>query len=124
MTKLSSFKYCAAPFLFVFLITAGPAFAQTKPVERIFSNPISEVQQVVDDLKPSTSGRLPILEGFVDVGDQPLKGYEHGYFVCTLQVLSPPSGGTSVRVTSKITAWYTDPEGHSVSTCPLELSSR
>jgi hypothetical protein len=113
VTKLSSFKYCAAPFLFVFLITAGHAFAQTKPIERTFSNPISEVQQVVDDLKPSSSGRLPILEGFVDVGDQPLKGYEHGYFVCTLQVLAAPSGGTSVRVTSKITAWYTDPEGHS-----------
>ena len=114
MKKPSSFKYCAALCLFVFLIITGHAFAQTKPIERTFSNPISEVQQVVDDLKPSTSGRLPILEGFVDVGDQSLKGYEHGYYVCTLQVLPAPSGGTSVRVTSKITAWYTDPDsGHS-----------
>ena len=110
MTKLPSLKCCAAPFLFAILIIIGPAFAQTKPVERTFSDPISEVQQVVDDLKPSSSGRLPILEGFVDVGDQPLKGYEHGYYVCTLQVLPAPNGGTAVRVTSKVTAWYTDPE--------------
>lgn len=110
MTKLPSLKCCAARFLFAILIIIGHAFAQTKPIERTFSNPISEVQQVVDDLKPSFSGRLPILEGFVDVGDQPLKGYEHGYYVCTLQVLPAPNGGTVVRVTSKITAWYTDPE--------------
>jgi hypothetical protein len=110
VTKLPSLKYCAAAFFFAILIIIGDAFAQTKPIERTFSNPIAEVQQVVDDLKPSSSGRLPILEGFVDVGDQPLKGYEHGYYVCTLQVLSAPSGGTSVRITSKITAWYTDPE--------------
>src|SRR5580704_18153767 len=99
-------------FLGVFL-TVGNASAQAKPVARTFSNPLSEVQQVADDVKHSSSGRLPILEGFVDVGDQPLKGYERGYFVCTLQVLAAPSGGTLVRVSSKITAWYTDPEGHS-----------
>jgi hypothetical protein len=110
VTYLPSFKCCATLFLFAFLIITGHAFAQTKPIERTFSSAISEVQQVVDDLKSSSSGRLPILEGFVDVGDQSLKGYEHGYYVCTLQVLSAPSGGTSVRVTSKITAWYTDPE--------------
>lgn len=110
MTKLPSLKCCAAPFLFAILAIIGHAFAQTKPTERTFSNPISEVQQVVDDLKPSSSGRLPILEGFVDVGDQSLKGYEHGYYVCTLQVLPAPNGGTAVRVTSKVTAWYTDPE--------------
>jgi len=94
---------------FATLIIAGHAIAQAKPVERTFSNPLSEVQQVVDDLKSSSSGRLPILEGFVDVGDQPLKGYERGYYVCTLQVLPAANGGVKVQVTSKITAWYTDP---------------
>jgi hypothetical protein len=96
-------------FLGVFL-TVGNASAQAKPVARTFSNPLSEVQQVADDVKPSSSGRLPILEGFVDVGDQPLKGYERGYYVCTLQVLPAANGGATVQVTSKITAWYTDPE--------------
>jgi hypothetical protein len=92
------------------LVIVGSASAQAKPVARTFSNPLSEVQQVVDDLKSSSSGRLPILEGFVDVGDQPLKGYERGYYVCTLQVLPAANGGATVQVTSKITAWFTDPE--------------
>ena len=92
------------------LLVVGNASAQAKPAARTFSNPLSDVQQVVDDLKSSSSGRLPILEGFVDVGDQPLKGYERGYYVCTLQVLPAANGGATVQVTSKITAWYTDPE--------------
>jgi hypothetical protein len=96
-------------FLGILLIAAN-ASAQAKPVQRTFSNPLSEVQQVVDDVKSSSSGRLPILEGFVDVGDQPLTGYERGYYVCTLQVLPAANGGATVQVTSKITAWYTDPQ--------------
>jgi len=108
--NFSVFLFSILLLLLAIFIVAGHAFAQAKPVERTFSNPLSEVQQVVDDVKSSSSGRLPILEGFVDVGDQPLKGYERGYYVCTLQVLPAANGGAKVQVTSKITAWYTDPE--------------
>jgi len=108
--KFFPFPFSVLLLFFAILLVAGHAFAQTKPVERTFSNPLSEVQQVVDDVKSSSSGRLPILEGFVDVGDQPLKGYERGYYVCTLQVLPAAKGGATVQITSKITAWYTDPE--------------
>jgi hypothetical protein len=108
--KISVIPRFVPLLLFVIFTVAGHTFAQTKPVERTFSNPLSEVQQVVDDVKSSSSGRLPILEGFVDVGDQPLKGFERGYYVCTFQVLPAINGGAKVQVTSKITAWYTDPE--------------
>jgi hypothetical protein len=108
--KFSGLPFFASHLLLAIFVVAGHAAAQAKPVARTFSNPISEVQQVVDDVKSSSSGRLPILEGFVDVGDQPLNGYERGYYVCTLQVLPAANGGATVQVTSKITAWYTDPE--------------
>ena len=110
MKKLYVSLFSVLRLLLGTLVIVGSASAQAKPVARTFSNPISEVQQVVDDLKSSSSGRLPILEGFVDVGDQPLKGYERGYYVCTLQVLPAANGGATVQVTSKITAWFTDPE--------------
>jgi hypothetical protein len=108
--KLSGLTIFVPQLFLAALLIAGYASAQAKPVERTFSNPLSEVQQVIDDIKSSSSGRLPILEGFVDVGDQPLKGYERGYYVCTLQVLPAANGGAKVQVTSKITAWYTDTE--------------
>jgi hypothetical protein len=108
--KISGFPILVPQLFLAILLVTANASAQATPVERTFSNPFSEVQQVVDDLKSSSSGRLPILEGFVDVGDQPLKGYERGYYVCTLQVLPAANGGAKVQVSSKITAWYTDPE--------------
>jgi len=108
--KISGFTIFVPQLFLAMLLVTVDASAQAKPVERTFSNPLSDVQQVVDELKSSSSGRLPILEGFVDVGDQPLKGYERGYYVCTLQVLPSANGGAKVQVTSKITAWYTDPE--------------
>ncbi len=110
MKKIFVFPFFISHLFLAILLIAGNASAQAKPVARTFSNPLSEVQQVVDDVKTSSSGRLPILEGFVDVGDQPLKGYERGYYVCTLQVFPAANGGARVQVTSKITAWYTDPE--------------
>lgn len=110
MRKISGFTIFVPPLFLAILLVTANASAQAKAVERTFSNPLSEVQQVVDDVKSSSSGRLPLLEGFVDVGDQPLKGYERGYYVCTLQVLPAANGGAKVQVTSKITAWYTDPE--------------
>ena len=108
--KISVFPFFISHLFLAMLLIAANASAQAKPVERTFSNPLSEVQQVVDELKSSSSGRLPMLEGFVDVGDQPLKGYERGYYVCTLQVLPAANRGAKVQVTSKITAWYTDAE--------------
>jgi hypothetical protein len=110
VTKSAKLVFFLANLFFLTLIIAGRGIAQARPVERTFSNPQTEVQQAVDDLKSFSSGRLPILDGFVDVGDQPLKDYERGYYVCTLQVLPAASGGATVRATSKITAWFTDPE--------------
>ncbi|MFZ3215729.1 MAG: SH3 domain-containing protein [Candidatus Acidiferrales bacterium] len=96
-------------FLFVFALLAGFAGAQTATYERTFSSPISDVERVVRNLRPTSSGRLPTVDGFVEPGDQPLDRYDRGYYECTFQVIATPAGGATVRASSKITAWYTDP---------------
>jgi hypothetical protein len=57
------------------------------------------------------SGRLPVLDGFVSAGDQPLEHYRRAYYQTAVQVISNPGKGSVVRVSTKITAWYTDPAG-------------
>ncbi len=98
---------CSQSFLLLALI-AGPAAAQTT-YDRTFSKSVSDVQRAVDDLRESSSGRLPTLEGFVEPGDQPLDHYERGYYECTFHVASTAAGGAVVQASAKITAWYKDP---------------
>jgi hypothetical protein len=94
--------------LFLLALIGRPGAAQTA-YERTFSKPTADVQRAVDDLRESSSGRLPTLEGFVEPGDQPLDRYERGYYECTFHVASTPAGGAVVQASAKITAWYKDP---------------
>jgi hypothetical protein len=110
MKKSPSFLFYAVILLLSIVVApSAPVFAQAHSVERTFPNALSEVQRVVDGLRSSSSGRLPILDGFVDAADHPLTDYQRGYFVCTLRVLPAPNGGALVQATAKITAWYMDP---------------
>jgi hypothetical protein len=52
-----------------------------------------------------------VLDGFVSTGDQPLDHYRRAYYQTAVQVTSNSSKGSVVRVSTKITAWYTDPTG-------------
>src|SRR5260370_35732324 len=54
------------------------------------------------------SGRLPALEGFASPGDHPLNRYQRAYYQSAVQVSSTASGGSVVRVNTKVTAWYAD----------------
>ncbi|HXW92402.1 MAG TPA: hypothetical protein VEK33_17760 [Terriglobales bacterium] len=82
---------------------------QTVPYERSLPQSKATVEQTVEELQYSTAGRLPILDGFADAGDRPLDRFERPYYQCKVQVSSTPSGGSRVRVTATITAWYVDP---------------
>ena len=53
-------------------------------------------------------GRLPVLEGFALPGDHPLNRYQRAYYQSAVQVSSTASGGSVVRVSTKVTAWYAD----------------
>jgi hypothetical protein len=97
--------------LLAFSLIASLAGAQAAPVpfERTFTSPATEVERVVRNLRPSSSGRLPTVDGFVEASDMPIDHYERGYYECTFQVVATPAGGATVRASAKITAWYNDP---------------
>jgi hypothetical protein len=91
------------------VLLAGFSAAQSAPYERTFSQSKAAVEKTVRQLQPSASGRLPTLDGFTRPGDRPLDRFQRGYYQCTVQVTASPSGGATVRVSAKITAWYADP---------------
>ena len=104
------------PVAVLFLVAAFCA-AQDPPAknsgsERTFPQPVTVVQATLQSLPGSTSGRLPVLDGFVVLGPHPLSSYQRPYYQCDVHFTPVPSGGSLVRVTAKITAWFSGP-GHS-----------
>src|SRR6266403_6242980 len=100
--------WAALPLL-VLMVGAGQSgSAQAVPYERTYRQSKSAVEKALKDLQPSTSGRLPTLEGFALAGDHPLNRYQRAYYQSTVQVSSTASGGSVVRVNTKVTAWYAD----------------
>jgi hypothetical protein len=83
---------------------------QSIPQERTFTQSKAVVEKALKELQPSTAGRLPVLDGFAIPGQRPLDRMQRGYYQCTVQVSSTQSGGSLVRVSAKITAWYADPD--------------
>jgi hypothetical protein len=84
--------------------------AQAVPYQRAFPQSKALVEKQVKELESSAAGHLPTLEGFTAPGDLPLDRFRRGYYQCAAQVSPTPSGGSMVRVTATITAWYTDPD--------------
>jgi hypothetical protein len=78
--------------------------------ERAFPQSKATVEKVLREMQAATAGRLPVLEGFA-TSDHPLDRYQHGYYQSKFQVSASPSGGSIVRVSVQVTAWYTDPAG-------------
>jgi hypothetical protein len=84
------------------------ASAQAGSYERTYRQSKSAVEKALKELQPSLSGRLPALEGFASPGDHPLNRYQRAYYQSAVQVSSTASGGSVVRVNTKVTAWYAD----------------
>ena len=94
--------------LVVLLVAVLSGYAQAGPYERTYRQSKSAVEKALKELQPSMSGRLPALEGFASLGDHPLNRYQRAYYQSAVQVSSTPSGGSLVRVNTKVTAWYAD----------------
>jgi len=95
----------------VLLLVAAPVHAQTASSERVFPQSKAAVEKALKAIEPSLSGHLPLLEGFAQPGEHPLDRYRRAYYQATLQVDSTARGGSLVRVSAKVTAWYNDPVG-------------
>jgi hypothetical protein len=90
------------------LVAAQNARAQGGGNERTFRQPKSVVEKTLKGLQPSMSGRLPALEGFALQGEHPLSGYQRAFYQSTVEVMTTASGGSRVRVNTKVSAWYAD----------------
>ena len=90
------------------LLIGGSVHAQTSPYERTFHQSKTTIEKALAGLQSSLAGHLPVLDGFAKPGDHPLDRYQRGYYQSTVQVSSLPSGGSLVRITTKVTAWYAD----------------
>lgn len=117
--KHASSRVSAARFLRVFphavlvavVICCGAerSHAQGGEFERTFPQPKATVEKVLKEMQAATAGRLPVLDGFATSADHPLDRYQRGYYQSKFQVSTAPSGGSIVRVSVQVTAWYADP---------------
>lgn len=90
------------------LLIAVSSPSQTSPYERTFPQSRTTIEKALVGLQSSLAGHLPVLDGFAKPGDHPLDRYQRGYYQSTVQISSLPSGGSLVRITTKVTAWYAD----------------
>jgi hypothetical protein len=93
------------------LCTFGAAHGHGQaPTQRVFEVSKPAVQEVLKQLQPATSGRLPVLEGFAVAGAHPLSRYQRGFYQCSVRVTATSSGQSEITISAKITAWYADPD--------------
>ena len=92
----------------VMLLVATWVVGQDAPNERTFHQSKAAVEKTLKRLQSSMSGRLPVLDGFAVAREHPLDRYQRAYYQTTARVNSTASGGSVVRVTTKVTAWYAD----------------
>jgi hypothetical protein len=82
---------------------------QGNGLERTFPQSKAKVEKALQGMQAATAGRLPVLDGFATSADHPLDRYQRGYYQAKFQVTAAPSGGSTVRVSVEVTAWYADP---------------
>jgi hypothetical protein len=99
--------------LWLLLVACGAlldtAAAQVIPYARSFPKSKEEVDKALNELQAYAGQKLPIVDGFVAAGDQPLDRYERAFYQPSIDLLpGTTSDDTIVRVSAKITAWYAD----------------
>jgi hypothetical protein len=82
--------------------------AQAVPYAGTFAKSAEDVDKALKEMQAYAGQKLPIVDGFVAPGDQPLSRFERAFYQFSIDLLPAASGGTTVRVVAKITAWYAD----------------
>jgi len=106
--RLPTFLFACAALSIVSLSHTNAAADQSHAEERVIHHPKAEVEKAVQELRATLNGRLPILDGFATETDQPWDRFTRGYYECAVQVTAIGQDEARVRVTAKVTAWYTD----------------
>jgi hypothetical protein len=90
------------------IAAAEPESAPAGTYERTYRQSKAAVERALKELQSAISGRLPVVEGFAVQGDRPLSRYQRAYYQSEVKVSATASGGSLVRVSTKVTAWYAD----------------
>lgn len=104
-----SLVFSAAILLALVFFCVPRGYAQGNGLERAFPQSKAQVEKALQEIQAATAGRLPVLDGFATSADHPLDRYRRGYYQSKIQVTAAPSGGSIVRVSVEVTAWYADP---------------
>jgi hypothetical protein len=91
------------------LVSAEFSNAQDNSHERTFPQSKPMVEKALRGIEASMAGHLPVLDGFAVPGDHSFDRYQRAYYQSTVQVIPTHAGGSLVRVSTKVTAWYADP---------------
>jgi hypothetical protein len=94
--------------LFVSTWTPIILCGQAVPYARTFPKTKEEVEGLLKEIQAYAGQKLPIVDGFVAVGDQPLSRYERAFYQFSIELVPDGASATIVRLTAKITAWYAD----------------
>ncbi len=108
MSYRSSRYLSFAVSCFICFLLVGVGAAQSVPYARSYAKSREAVDQALKDLQAYAGQKLPIVDGFVAAGDIPLERFERAYYQFSIDLVPGTSGGTIVRLTAKITAWYVD----------------
>jgi hypothetical protein len=105
---ISSILKPGALAMLLVVCLAATAFAQAVPYARTFPKSKEEVESTLKEMQAYAGQKLPVVDGFVALGDQPLSRYERAFYQFSIDVLADTPNTTIIRVTAKITAWYAD----------------
>src|SRR5579864_8310231 len=92
------------------VLASTRAQTQMDANELAFPQSKAAIEKTLKTMQSVLSGRLPVLEGFADA-EHPLDRYQRGYYQANVQVNAATTGGSIVRISVKVTAWYSDPVG-------------
>ena len=104
--RISRGKSCFFPLLAFALFMVLLGATQSQSQERTFHVSKTELENTLRAIHAYNTDKLPILEGFVTADS--LDRYRQPYYQYTLDVTSIAANQTLLRITAKITAWYTD----------------
>jgi hypothetical protein len=110
--KLCRWRYCLFCLLFAApqLWSPPPTGAQAIPYARTFPKSKEDVEAVLKEFQAYAGQKLPIVDGFVAMGQQPLDRFERAFYQFSIELIPETQQSTVVKLTAKITAWYADPD--------------
>jgi hypothetical protein len=84
--------------------------AQAIPYARTFMKPKEDVEAALKEFQAYAGQKLPIVDGFVAMGQQPLDRFERAFYQFSIELIPETPQSTVLKLTAKITAWYADPD--------------